>query len=234
MSPKHSLCYAKNHNLNDSIIKRSGHFDLVLIKRLNLSSLLLSSLLGIEKCTNLIELNLSRNNIVNIIHLSRFQHLEILNISYNQIEHLNFLPDTIRRLYLEGNKISSISELSKVGKNNNLNNISLQTKKRESQNPICRHPLYQETILSLSTGVEIVDYEYVQSTIEIQKLRKHISNDRVNRQCFDLIENDPIRKAFVYSMMKASEHIQISGKIIENESRNFEKILEDFDAFLES
>ena len=235
MSPKHSLFHGKTHNLKHLITKRTGHFDFVLIKRLNLESLFISSLVGVEKCINLIELNLSRNNIVNIIHLSRFQKLEILNISYNQIEYLNFLPDTIRCLYLEGNKISSIPELSKLGRKNNLKTISLQTKQRESQNPICRHPLYQKTMLSLFTYIEIIDFENVQSTIEIQKLlQKCISDDKASRKVFNLLGNDYIHKTFDYSMVKTFEHIQITGKIIEQESRCFEEALKDIEAFLDS
>mmetsp|Transcript_17877 Transcript_17877/g.30378 ORF Transcript_17877/g.30378 Transcript_17877/m.30378 type:complete len:188 (+) Transcript_17877:19-582(+) len=41
--------------------------------------------------------------------LARFQHLKVLNLSFNQIERIEFLPPNLEELYLNGNQVSEVA-----------------------------------------------------------------------------------------------------------------------------
>lgn len=75
---------------------------------LDLSNRNLTSLKGIEYFTNLQELNLSRNALVDSRPLEKLQSLVTLNIGFNQFELIEFTHPHLEVLNIEENRLSSI------------------------------------------------------------------------------------------------------------------------------
>ena len=76
----------------------------------------ISDLTGLEHCTNLLSLDLSRNRIENIFDLSSLVYLEKLDLSFNEIENIQHLSGlhSLTSLDLSFNRIEEVSELNRL------------------------------------------------------------------------------------------------------------------------
>lgn len=82
------------------------------VESLDLSSANLTSIEGIEHFKNLKELNLRNNLIEDATPIEQLENLEILDLRFNQLADLNTLPQSLKKLDLEGNRLTSIAFLS--------------------------------------------------------------------------------------------------------------------------
>lgn len=84
------------------------------IERIDAQNRKISNIEGIHFCTNLSDLNLSENNILDITRLSELENLKRLDISYNQIENIDPLANmgSLEELDLAGNRLNNITVLS--------------------------------------------------------------------------------------------------------------------------
>lgn len=96
--------------------------------KLDLESLSLESICGIEKFPHLQHVNLAKNKLTSLKPLSSLKHLLTLNVSENQLSSLQTLPSPANLLYinLSSNQLKSIGNLStnqylqRLNLNNNL------------------------------------------------------------------------------------------------------------------
>jgi Leucine-rich repeat (LRR) protein len=180
--------------LTEHYLKRvSGNFDLTSIFTLSLHGVGLCQLRPIlSACTSLTDLDLSNNSISNLQGLDgrRLQKLEILNVSHNlfsDVASFTFIP-TLRELYLQGNQINSIEQISLISaKLPGLRVLYLQNVDNTSCNPLCNSPTYRSELLALMPGLEILDGKMVRSVAEREfSLALNESNTTLNGQLASL------------------------------------------------
>jgi Leucine-rich repeat (LRR) protein len=142
------------------------------MKSLNCKSYKIRKLEGIEYLTNLQELNLVDNIIVDIDELSELKKLHTLNLNGNQIYDLRPLSvlSSLILLSLNNNKIEDVTPLSKI---NNLYSLSLNHNKLTDIRPLsamhslielslANNPLQQLHSLNKLVQLKTLDVSYTQ------------------------------------------------------------------------
>lgn len=120
------------------ILHTTCNFDMESVRCLNLSScglqLHINDQVAFNLCLNLVELNLSKNQISDLSCLSKLNFLEVLDLSCNQISNIDPLSSltNLYELKIGGNQITSITSLTPCS---NLNKLQLSTSRLS--NPIC-------------------------------------------------------------------------------------------------
>ncbi|KDO17310.1 hypothetical protein SPRG_17263 [Saprolegnia parasitica CBS 223.65] len=92
----------------DLIKRRSNHFDVACVQRLNLAKAGLSTISNLAGCSALVELNLSQNQISSVRGLPSLSTLRSLDLSQNalsSIEPFPLLPE-LEELRLDGNPLT--------------------------------------------------------------------------------------------------------------------------------
>ncbi|GMH48125.1 hypothetical protein TL16_g00223 [Triparma laevis f. inornata] len=153
--------------LTTDLIKHvSGEYDLSVVQLLSLTSLELPSIMNLDLCINLKELNLSSNSLKTIgSGLSTLTKLTRLDLSNNLISSLNveeFEPfgKTLEFLALEGNEISDVDDLYSFTPLVSLKTLYLSL--ADSTNPCCSNPSYYVKITKAfesGSGLNILDGE---------------------------------------------------------------------------
>ncbi|MGL4910997.1 MAG: leucine-rich repeat domain-containing protein [Romboutsia sp.] len=103
--------------LNKKVSEITKDF-LITLRELDLSDCGISNLRGLEYATNITNINLSRNDIVDASLLSNLHRLTNLELSENRIEDISFLNSLkkLRSVGLDSNNISSIYNLKSLKK----------------------------------------------------------------------------------------------------------------------
>ena len=114
-------------------------------------------MMGLESCTSLLHLSLSRNSITTIVGLEVLENLTRLDLSFNQITRIgNSLNENLalEHLDLRANKITDINELMNLSGLENLEALHLRDETGKNNNPICNdenyHPLIQKNLKQIS------------------------------------------------------------------------------------
>lgn len=107
---------------------------------LDLSKNTISYIVHLQDCLALRYLNISRNRIKNISHISRvLVNITVLNLSFNQIETLDGIDRLIylEKIDLSNNLIEEFSEIRYLNKLSSLDSVVLM------DNPLSKHPQYR-------------------------------------------------------------------------------------------
>lgn len=146
--------------------QKSGDFDIESIIILDLNGYGIKELGHIEECNNLEFLNLSNNNITNLIPLACLVHLTYLNLSGNNIACLEGLQilENLETLNLAGNLIGSLDTLYSISGLSKLKHLMFQDPNNERTNPICRKQNYKSKILSMFPKLQSLDREILHGT----------------------------------------------------------------------
>ncbi|GMH57065.1 hypothetical protein TrST_g9722 [Triparma strigata] len=157
--------------LTQDLIKHvTGEYDLEVVQLLALTALEIPSIMNLDMCINLKELNLSSNSLKTIgAGLSTLTKLSRLDLSNNLISSLSpadFEPlgKSLTFLALEGNDITDVDDLYSFTSLVNLKTIYM--KRDELTNPCCGHPSYFVKIVKAFEdnveGLTILDGESFQ------------------------------------------------------------------------
>ena len=105
---------------------------------------------AIGECSNLMVLNLNKNNVENIVPLKKCKKLRIVNLSDNCLKDIDALHncEELVNLQLQGNLIKSIDELRAIKTCPELRNIHLQSLAGDGDNPLCQLNSYRNNILA--------------------------------------------------------------------------------------
>lgn len=146
--------------------QKSGDFDIESIIILDLNGYGIKELGHIEECNNLEFLNLSNNNITNLIPLACLVHLTYLNLSSNNIACLEGLQilENLETLNLAGNLIDSLDTLYSISGLSKLKHLMFQDPNNERTNPICRKQNYKSKIFSMFPKLHSLDREILHGT----------------------------------------------------------------------
>ncbi|XP_065836889.1 leucine-rich repeat-containing protein 61-like isoform X3 [Oscarella lobularis] len=128
----------------ESLKKQTKQFDLLCIFSLELSHRELEDVTCLGRCSHLIRLNLSRNNIRNLSCLDGISGLEAL-------VYLN----------LDGNLLNCLDALKQLVGLEKLRTLLLQDASQGTANPICQSSLYRASVLRLLPQIHILDGEHI-------------------------------------------------------------------------
>ncbi|OQR97858.1 hypothetical protein ACHHYP_09861 [Achlya hypogyna] len=123
--------------LTEELIKRrSQHFDLACVQRLNLAKAGVAKVAALAECTALVELNLSHNKIANVGGIPPLPALRSLDLSHNALASLEALPalPELEELRLEGNDLTDVNWAAIAKKLPQLRRLVLRTAATASRN----------------------------------------------------------------------------------------------------
>ncbi|GMI27161.1 hypothetical protein TeGR_g10782 [Tetraparma gracilis] len=158
--------------LTKDLIKHvSGEYDLEIVQSLKLTSLELPAITSLESCTNLLHLNLSKNNIPAIgAGLKTLSSLISLDLSCNKLTMLNdsfFGLKSLTTLALEGNELSDVLDINNLDKvsatlttlyfRSDINQPALSL-----SNPVVEKESYHDTVLRVLPNLRLLDGESVE------------------------------------------------------------------------
>ncbi|CAK4251433.1 unnamed protein product [Aphanomyces euteiches] len=148
--------------ITDELIKRrSKHFDVACIQRLNLSSANIAKLALLDTCTSLVELNLSKNHIASIRGIPTLAALRVLDCSFNEISSLDdlALQPQLEELHVEGNEIKHVDFVKLQRQVPRLRRLFLHTSTAPRSNPVCKMDNYHAVIQAAMPSLEYLDGE---------------------------------------------------------------------------
>ncbi|KAF0699620.1 Aste57867_9803 [Aphanomyces stellatus] len=145
----------------DLLKRRSKHFDIACIQRLNLSSASLWKVSLLEGCTSLVELNLSKNQISSVRGIPSIGTLKSLDCSYNKLTSLDGLgsQSQLEELHLEGNEIKQIDFAALQKQLPRLRRLFLFSSTVPKANPVCKMDNYHDVIQRAMPSLEYLDGE---------------------------------------------------------------------------
>ena len=128
---------------------KCGQPDVDAIFRLPLSGLNIRNMNPLSQCPSLVDIDLSNNGIVRIEGLDACaSNLRRLNLSANRIARMDGVEHCValQELLLEGNCLSSITELQTLSALRELTRVHLQSLDRKLSNPVCSSNGYFEAV----------------------------------------------------------------------------------------
>ncbi|XP_048825332.1 leucine-rich repeat-containing protein 61 isoform X2 [Brienomyrus brachyistius] len=142
---------------------RTGEFDLESILFLKLRNFGIIDLGCIGECMNMERLDLSGNNIANLVPLASLRRLLVLNLSANRIASIEAICtcDSLQSLNLAGNLISSVENLQSLKSLRKLENIRLKDNTYDYTNPVCKNFSYRSILLEMFPNIKVLDGERV-------------------------------------------------------------------------
>ena len=136
----------------DLVLNKTGQYDPAYCIYVSLPSLSLPSINSLERCVNLLELDLSSNSLMALAGLETCTKLERLDVSCNLLRSLDqawFEPLVkLTSLHLEGNEISDVDDVYALSPLGNLTTLTFSlppdppAKSPKKTNPLCSHPSY--------------------------------------------------------------------------------------------
>jgi len=146
-------CYLHSLNLNNNKIEVIEGLNLPLLTYLNLEGNKISKIEGLDKLSCLVELDLTNNNITELVNLTTgLGKLEKLHLSGNKIVSLKGLRHCqLRELDVSDNNISVIRQVEYLQKMVNLSELVL------SGNECCGKEFYRLRAVARLVGISILD-----------------------------------------------------------------------------
>ncbi|OQR81545.1 hypothetical protein THRCLA_11635 [Thraustotheca clavata] len=165
----------KEMELTECLIKRrSNHFDIACVVRLNLAKTNLNKVSILNECTSLLELNLSHNQLTSAREVPTLPNLKILDLSHNGLNLIGIciilhvlkhstdnLPSLVglEELRLEGNDITTIDFTVLKRKLPQLRRLTLRTTKTIKKNQVCDTTDYFAIVKNAFPTLEFLDGE---------------------------------------------------------------------------
>ena len=164
----------------DLIKHQSGEYDIEVVQYLKLPGIALPSITTIMlSMTNLLELDLSHNEIKKVDNLTSLTKLRRLDLSSNMVTSLSegwcSNLKCLSFLSLHGNKISDVDDiytLTPLSGTLRTLYLRLSDDTGDSSNPCCSHPAYHNKVTSAmidGPGLVVLDGESCQLNGEIEK-----------------------------------------------------------------
>lgn len=170
----------------DSIKSATQRFDVEIVLKLMLPGKGLVRMLGLERCTNLIELNLANNALSKIEGLESLALLRRLNLSANRLSRLEGLAPHLSRLEglaLQSNQLASLDSLAlaeQLARLPALKALCLQNVDRSAANAVCRQAGYKAALLAALPGLTNLDGERSPHSLNYAELAAEADAFRAN------------------------------------------------------
>ena len=156
-----------NITISNALIRHNSHVigtDPCAVTWLNLSSLDIGSMKGLEECTSLIELDLSQNKLgSDQLNFNGLHKLRILDLSSNKLKciphNLCDCLKELRTLSFKQNMLSDVIDIKVLQGFSKLRSLSFQNKNKSSSNPFCSNPNYLVNVDKYVPGLEFLDGE---------------------------------------------------------------------------
>ncbi|KXZ56907.1 hypothetical protein GPECTOR_1g818 [Gonium pectorale] len=149
-------------------------FDLEIVFKLSWTFKVLTRISGLDKCINLVELNLTGNQISRIEGLDCVLQLRRLILTSNRISRIEGLAHLSRLegLWLQDNKLASMEALAlpALGALPALRCLYLQNLDRSAPNPVCRTAGYKAALLAALPGLSNLDGERSPASLNYAEL----------------------------------------------------------------
>ncbi|KAG2487942.1 hypothetical protein HYH03_013521 [Edaphochlamys debaryana] len=171
--------------LTEDLIKSATQrFDLEIVFKLTWTHKGLAKLGGLERCTSLVELNLTGNQITRIEGLESCVALRRLVLSCNRISRVEGLGGLtkLEGLWLQGNQIPSLEALAlpHLAELPALSALYLQNIDRSMANGVCRAAGYKGAVLAALAGLSNLDGERYPHSINYAELAAEYDAFRAN------------------------------------------------------
>ena len=155
---------AKDQPMDEELIKlASGQYDVALPQLLCLTGVGIGKIACLALCTNLTELDLSRNNLASTDGIHEAPQLRKLDLSYNKLARIDHVGrvGALEVLKLQGNLIADVDVLSALAPLTLLRALYLQDRDGGAANPVCTaQPHYGEVVLARLPRLRGLDGHY--------------------------------------------------------------------------
>lgn len=177
--------------MSEAVIKaRSGEYDLEQVRFLRLEGLRLTCLDDLSRCSSMIELSLSNNELVDVQLLGKLTLLERLDLSFNKlrrIDHLGALT-RLRFLDLRSNLIQSVEDVKCLSGLSTLQALFLQASNGDDPNPVCASPSYRNQLFYSLPQLNILDGAHVIVISASEELEAQVNSLRPDLSSYPKVE----------------------------------------------
>lgn len=174
--------------------KASGEYDCEVVLRLNLEGLGLTSIGNLASCTILRDLFLAKNEISDVNPLKVLsESLERLDLSFNKISSIDALESLQKLTWLDvkGNQLGSFDSISCLSSMQKLQSLFLQTVDSTYQNGVCKLTSYSSRIMQLNPNLIILDGHHVDLLTATMNVEEAIANVRSDAEAAKDIPIEP-------------------------------------------
>ena len=188
------------------IVEKSKQYDQEIISHLALDRCGLREMGGLERCVNLVQLNLSWNSLVMITDIEFLVNLQNLDLSHNQIKRIEGLGTLTSLQYLDikDNSIThlehSIAQLSTL---KGLKTLYFAGPDGSECNPVCNNPQYTSLIIQGIPQLQILDGGHVGLIDASEALERHIASIKPEDSVVNL--ELPIKNWFTADDLKVDD-----------------------------
>lgn len=142
------------------VLAASGHSSPERVVKFSWCNKALQRIRGLVRCTGLLELDLTNNNISDLSGLAELTALRRLVLTRNRVSHVDGVRSlaSLEHLLLQGNMIHSIDALH-FGQLPALRTLYLQNSDKSQANPVCRLPGYKRALLEMLPQLTNLDGE---------------------------------------------------------------------------
>ncbi|GLC38051.1 Leucine-rich repeat-containing protein 56 [Pleodorina starrii] len=171
--------------LTDDVIRSATQrFDIEIVFKLSWVNKGLTRMSGLDKCINLVELNLTGNQITKIEGLESVLQLRRLILTSNRISCVEGLSQLSRLegLWLQDNKLASLESLAlpDLAQLAGLRSLYLQNLDRSAPNAVCRTPGYKAAVLAALPNLTNLDGERSPGSLNYAELAAEFDAFRAN------------------------------------------------------
>ena len=177
--------------MSEAVIKaRSGEYDLEQVRFLRLEALRLTSLDDLSRCSSLIELSLSNNELVDVQLLGKLTLLERLDLSFNKLRKIDTLGALTRLRYLDlrSNLIQSAEDIKCLSSISTLQILFLQASSGGDSNPLSSSPSYRNQVYYSLPQLNILDGAHVVLISASEELEAQIQSLRPDLNGYPKVE----------------------------------------------
>eukprot|EP00518_Triparma_eleuthera_P000709 CAMPEP_0182461748 /NCGR_PEP_ID=MMETSP1319-20130603/6237_1 /TAXON_ID=172717 /ORGANISM="Bolidomonas pacifica, Strain RCC208" /LENGTH=226 /DNA_ID=CAMNT_0024661077 /DNA_START=78 /DNA_END=755 /DNA_ORIENTATION=+ len=151
----------------DLILHTTGQYDPAYCIYVSLPSLALPSIQNLDRCVNLLELNLSSNSLSSLTGLESCKKLERLDVSCNLLKSLSAAwfesLGSLTTLHVEGNEVSEVDDVYALSDLSSLTTLTFQLPEQRGgsssrrPNPLCSHPSYLSKAALACPSLTVLD-----------------------------------------------------------------------------
>ncbi|GLI69173.1 hypothetical protein VaNZ11_013742 [Volvox africanus] len=169
---------------DDDIKSATQRFDLEIVFKFSWINKGLLRISGLDRCINLVELNLTGNQITKIEGLESTVQLQRLILTSNKITAIDGLSHLSRLegLWLQDNRLASLESLAlpQLAQLPALHSLYLQNLDRTAPNALCRTPGYKVAVLKALPNLTNLDGERSPAALNYAELAAEFDAIRAN------------------------------------------------------
>ncbi|ETV83455.1 hypothetical protein H257_04179 [Aphanomyces astaci] len=145
----------------DLLKRRSKHFDIACIQRLNLAGCDIRTVALLEGCTSLVELNLAKNHLLSLHGIPTLPTLKCLDCSFNTVTTLDGMSPQpqLEELHVEGNDLARVDFALLQKQLPRLRRLFLHAPAAPRSNPVCKIDKYFDVVHAAMPSLESLDGE---------------------------------------------------------------------------